>query len=78
MDLKEIFKILDREHVATSSTLKSTCLALRRSDINTIEELVDAYRNNHEVLEHIRNIGPKRMEVIDRVIEIYEQSYKDK
>ena len=72
MDLKEIFMILDREHVATSSTLKSTCLALRRSDINTIEELKEAYENNHDELEKIRNIGPKRMEVIDRVIEIYD------
>lgn len=52
--------------------LQSTCLALRRAGVDTIERLAELYRGGPGDLETIRGIGPQRMELISMILSLYD------
>lgn len=50
----------------------STSMALRRNGIDSIEKLMDLFYQQPKKLISLRDIGPKRIKLIEDVIHYYE------
>ena len=52
--------------------LRQIALALRREQVNTMEQLCWLFQNSPESLAGMRSIGEKRMKVIEQVYRAYQ------
>ena len=72
MKLCEAFAQYGTRSSSGQGELQSTCLALRRAGVDTIERLAELYCGGPGDLETIRGIGPQRMELIGKILSLCE------
>ena len=71
MTIREYFSFFESQLPEEQRNLRSTCLALLRGGISTMEQLKRMYTDTPERLEKLRDIGPKRMELIAMALKLY-------
>ena len=70
--IKEYFARCEVRFPEQRAQLRQVSLALRREQIDTIEQLYRLFQNTPEALADIRSIGEKRLGIIERVCKAYE------
>ena len=71
MEISDYVREYEKNHKEIKSDLKSIVLYLKRQNINTMEELTENSKNDITKITNIRGIGKKRMQIIDNLVKIY-------
>ena len=71
MEISDYVGEYEKNHKEIKSDLKSIVLYLKRQNINTMEELTENSKNDITKITNIRGIGKKRMQIIDNLVKIY-------
>lgn len=70
--IKDYFARCEARFPAQQAQLRQVSLALRREQVNTMEQLCLLFRSDPGALSAIRSIGTKRLGIIEQVCRQYE------
>ena len=76
MDLKNYLTAYEGENPKICTELRSISLALRRNRIATMEELCQLQDNSPQTIKEMRNVGPKKYEIITQVCKEYARVHR--
>ncbi len=75
--VKEAFACYESYMPSEGAETRRVSFALRRNGIDTMEQLCGMRRGNPEALKTLRDIGPKRLMLIDKICQLYETGQLD-